>query len=145
MHRLQILRRVFFTLAALMLPIAASALDASSTVKVTPLLKTTSSWDSKPIVYPSGTAEVTGLLIEIAPGAETGWHEHPVASFAYILSGTLEVTRRTGEVKLLKAGDALAEVVNTQHNGRAVGDEPVKLVVFYTGAVGTPLTIKHDH
>ena len=142
---MQNIRRVFFTLAALLLPLAASALDASATVTVTPLLKSTSSWDGKPIVYPSGSAEVTGLLIEIAPGAETGWHEHPVPSFAYILSGTLEVTQQNGEVKRLKAGEALAEVVNTLHNGRAVGDEPVKLVVFYAGAVGTPLTIKHDH
>ncbi|MDD2776834.1 MAG: cupin domain-containing protein [Gallionella sp.] len=106
-------------------------------------MKTTQSWDGKPIVYPTGQAEITGLLIEVAPGKETGWHEHPVPSFAWIISGTLEITRQDGQVKRLQAGDALAEVIDTLHNGRNVGTDVVKLVVFYTGAVGTPLTIKH--
>jgi hypothetical protein len=43
-------------------------------------------------------------------------------------------------VKRLEAGDALAEVVNTTHNGRNVGDVPVRLVVFYAGAAGQGLT-----
>lgn len=121
----------------------AYALDNSTGVTVMPLLKTTQSWDGKPIVYPTGQAEITGLLIEVAPGKETGWHEHPVPSFAWIISGTLEITRQDGQVKRLQAGDALAEVIDTLHNGRNVGTDPVKLVVFYTGAVGKALTIKH--
>jgi hypothetical protein len=31
------------------------------------------------------------------------------------------------------------------HNGRAVGDVPVKLAVFYAGAVGQALTTKEAH
>lgn len=120
----------------------AYCLDASAAVQVTPVLKAQNSWDGKPILYPTGKAEVTGLLIEIAPGAETGWHMHPVASFALVLEGELEVQLKNGEVKRLKAGDALAEVVNTWHNGRNLGAVPVKLVVFYTGAAGQPLTVK---
>ncbi len=136
------LRFIVFTLALLM-PLGAHALDNSAGVKVTPLLKTTRSWNGKPIVYPEGQAEITGLLVEIAPGAETGWHEHPVPSFAMVLEGTLEITLKSGEVKRLQSGDALAEVVDTPHNGRNVGTKPVKIVVFYAGAVGKPLTIKH--
>ncbi len=134
-----------FATFALMLVCAFNsfALDNSTGIIVTPLIKTTQSWDGKPIVYPTGQAEITGLLIEIAPGKETGWHEHPVPSFAWIISGTLEVTRKEGQVVRLKAGDALAEVIDTLHNGRNVGSDAVKLVVFYTGAVGKPLTIKH--
>ena len=113
--------RMFAATCALMLPLAASALDASATVKVTPLMKTTTSWDGKQIVYPAGQGEVTGIIVEIAPGGTTGWHEHPVPSFAYILEGELEVTRASGEVKILKAGETLAEVVNTLHNGRSLG------------------------
>lgn len=119
------------------------ALDASSAVKVTPLLKTSSSWDGQQIIYPEGQGEVTALVIELAADGETGWHEHPVPSFAYILEGDLEVTRRDGSVKILKPGDALAEVVNTYHNGRALNGKPVKLVVFYTSAIGKTLTIAH--
>jgi quercetin dioxygenase-like cupin family protein len=122
----------------------ARALDPSADVRATPLLKTTTSWNGQALAYPSGPAEVTGLLIEIAPGAETGWHLHPVASLAMVLEGELEVRLESGEVKRVKAGDAFAEVVNTLHNGRNVGSTPVKLVVFYTGAVGQQLTVKKD-
>ena len=135
-------RVVILVAMCLSFPLDALALDKSAAVKVTQLLKTTNSWDGKPIVYPDGKAEITGLLVEIAPGAETGWHLHPVPSFGMVLEGTLEATLKGGRVKQLQAGDVLAEVVNTSHNGRNVGNIPVKLVVFYAGAVGQSLTIK---
>jgi quercetin dioxygenase-like cupin family protein len=122
---------------------SASAIDNSAAVKVTPLLKTTQSWDGKPIVYPQGQAEVTALIVEIAAGARTGWHEHPVPSFAYVLEGTLEVTRGTGEIKRLQAGDVLAEVVDTLHNGQAMDGKSVKLLVVYAGAAEKKLTVAH--
>ncbi len=135
--------RTVFATTILLLALPVHALDATSAVTVTPLLKTTTTWDGQPIVYPEGQGEVTAFIIELAANGETGWHEHPVPSFAYILQGELEVTRRDGSVKRLKPGEALAEVVNTFHNGRALNDQPVKLVVFYTGAVGKKLTIPH--
>jgi quercetin dioxygenase-like cupin family protein len=128
-------------LALVCLP-SAWALDPSATVKVSTLLKAGSSWDGKPLSYPSGRAEVTGMLIEIAPGAETGWHQHTVPSFAMVLEGELEVRLKDGSTKRLGTGQAMAEVVNTLHNGRNVGSAPVKLVVFYTGAAGSALTVK---
>ncbi|MGE5319814.1 MAG: cupin domain-containing protein [Hyphomicrobiaceae bacterium] len=120
----------------------ATALDASNGVRVTPLAKETTSWDGKPIVFPKGKAEMTALLVEIAPGAETGWHCHVVPNFAYMLEGTLQLTLDDGRVKLLKAGDALSEVVNRSHNGRNIGTTPVRLVVFYAGTTGTPLSVE---
>lgn len=120
----------------------AMALDATTGVRVTRLAKETSSWDGKPIAYPAGTAEMTALLVEIAPGAQTGWHCHLVPNFAYMLEGKLELTLDDGRVRLLNAGDALSEVVNRSHNGRNVGSAPVKLVVFYAGATGTPLSVE---
>ena len=122
----------------------ALAFETSSTLKVTPLLKTTTTWEGAPIAYPTGQAEITGLMIEIAPGGETGWHSHPVPSFGMILEGKLAVTLKDGRVKEIKAGEALAEVIDTVHNGRVVGDTPVKLIVFYAGSVGQPLTIASE-
>ena len=137
--------RLHFLALATMLAWAqtASALDNSAAVKVTPLLKTSTSWDGKPLVYPQGPAEVTALIVEIAAGGQTGWHEHSVPSFAYVLEGTLEVTQGNGATRLLHAGDTLPEVVQTLHNGRALGDKPVKLFVLYTGTVNQPLTFAH--
>jgi quercetin dioxygenase-like cupin family protein len=120
----------------------AIALEQSASVKVTRLLQSPTSWNGAALAYPSGQAEVTAMLIEIAPGAETGWHLHPVASFAYILEGELEVSLKDGSKKHLEAGQALAEVVNTLHNGRNVGKGPLKLVVFYAGASSSTLTVK---
>ena len=128
---------------SLFVPIVGHALDSSPAVKVTPLLKMRTSWDGKPIVFPAGQAEVTALIVEIAADAQTGWHEHPVPSFAYVLEGSLEVKRKTGEIAVLHAGDVLPEVVNTFHNGRSLEGKPVRLMVIYAGAVGTPLTIAH--
>ena len=128
-------------IVAALLPFAASAIEPSSTVKVTPLLKTTQSWNGAPIKYPEGQAEFTSLMVEIAPGGETSWHEHPVPSFGMLLEGTLEISLTDGRKKLMKAGEALAEVIATPHNGRNVGTTPVKLIVFYAGAVDQKLTV----
>jgi quercetin dioxygenase-like cupin family protein len=129
--------------AALLLfaPIVVFAIDENPAVKVTQLLKTTSSWDGKQIVYPEGQAEVTALLVEIAPGESTGWHQHPVPSFAFLLEGTLEITLTDGRAKRMEPGDALPEVTDTMHMGRALSKTPVKIVVFYAGSAGKALTI----
>ncbi|MBY0417065.1 MAG: cupin domain-containing protein [Pararheinheimera sp.] len=112
------------------------AIETSSAVKVTPVLKTSQSWDGALLKYPQGQAEITGIRIEIAPGGETGWHLHAVPSFGVVLQGQLEITLRNGKKNVVKAGDALAEVVNTAHSGKNIGTEPVQLLIFYAGAVG---------
>ena len=134
-------RTALICMAAALLPFAANAIEPSATVKVTPLLKTKQSWNGAPIKYPEGQAEISALMIEIAPGGETNWHEHPVPSFGMLLEGTLEISLPDGKKKLMKAGEALAEVIATPHNGRNVGTTPVKLIVFYAGAVDKQLTV----
>jgi quercetin dioxygenase-like cupin family protein len=90
---------------------SAPAFEAKAPLKVRPLLTTTKTWEGAPIVYPQGQPEISGLIIELAPGAETGWHSHPVPSFAFILEGTLEVQLKDGRSKRLQAGEALVEVI----------------------------------
>ena len=136
-------RKILGALLVLTLALPAAAIEASSTVRVTPLLRTAQSWDGKPIAYPAGAGEAVMLIVEIAPGGQTGWHEHGVPSFAYVLQGELEVRLADGRKNRLVAGDALAEVVGVLHNGRVVGDVPVRLVVFYTAGEGRPLTVAH--
>jgi quercetin dioxygenase-like cupin family protein len=135
--------KIIYTITIMLVFISeAYSLEESASIKATTILKTETSWDGQPIEYPSGKAEITGILVEIAPGGETGWHLHSAPSFGMILEGELEVELKTGAVKHLKPGEALAEVVNTLHNGRNVGSVPVKLVVFYAGAVGQKLSTK---
>lgn len=114
---------------------------ADEPVTSTQLLQTSTAWNNQPIEYPeTESAQITALHIEFAPGSETAFHRHPVASLAYIMSGELEVTIKDGETKIFRTGDAFAEVVNTWHYGKNVGDEPVRLVVFYIGEEGVKLT-----
>jgi quercetin dioxygenase-like cupin family protein len=134
--------RAFFVLLFMTLSLPVFGEDVISPIRAKQILKTSTSWNQAPLAYPTGTPEVTGLTIEIAPGAETGWHLHPMPCLAVILQGTLEVSLKDGQVKHLVAGDMLAEVVNTLHNGRNVGTDPVKLAVFFLGAQGQTLTVK---
>ena len=120
----------------------ALALEASESIKATPILKTGETWIGQDIVYPGGEAEMSGVVIEMAPGGETGWHRHPVPSVGYVMAGELEVRFKNGEVKRLVAGEAAAEAVDVLHNGVNVGDVPVKLVIFYGGTPGIKLTIR---
>lgn len=81
-----------------------------------------------------------GLAIEIAPGTETHWHSHPVPSFAYVVAGTLEVKLSSGIAKRFRPGEAFAEVIDVTHQGRNVGPDWVKLIVFYASTRGLPIT-----
>ena len=96
-------------------------------------LSTTKTWDGAPIHYPSGAAKVTGAIHTIPPGVETGWHLHPVPCFAFVLEGELVVELKDGRTKNLKAGDTLAEVIGTLHNGKNTGKVPLKIAIFYIG------------
>lgn len=94
------------------------------------------------ISYPAtDKAEVTAMLVELAPGMKTGWHKHPVPVYAYLLSGELMVELEGGKNIHYKTGDAIIEVVNTLHNGVNSGTVPARLVVFYTGIQGQPNVI----
>lgn len=135
---------VFCAIGLLLFQQAAFSIEPSTAVKITPVLKTENSWDGSPVIYPKGQAEITGMLVEIAPGSETGWHLHPAPSFAFVLEGELAVQLKDGQVKKLNAGEAFAEVVNVLHNGRNIGAVPVKLVVFYAGVVGQKISVKEN-
>jgi len=118
------------------------AIEPSEKVKVTPVLKTQNNWYGDAIVYPQGQAEVTVVVVELAPGGETGWHYHPAPSVGMLLEGEIEVEFEEGEIKHLAAGEAAAEAVNVLHNGHNRGEVPAKLVVIYTGTTDLPLTVQ---
>lgn len=112
-------------------------------VKVTPLLKTETTTSGDAIQYPHiDDPEVQTLLVEIPPGGETGWHIHPFPAYAYILSGQIEVEQADGAKRLFKAGDSFAEMVERPHDGRVVGDQPVRILMIVTGEKGKPISVR---
>lgn len=139
LHRFLSLLAASVALSACALPQPSAS--PSAPIQARTLMETLSSWDGKGLQYPAGIPKVTALEIVVAPGADTGWHLHPVPSLAYILEGSLEISLKDGSSRRVSAGQAVAEVVNTVHLGRNPGDRPTRLVVFYLGTTELPLTI----
>ena len=112
-------------------------------ISAEPLLQATESWDGGGIAYPEGQAEITSVLLRIEEDQEPPFHCHPVPTMGYVLRGTVEIETGDGKRKVLGPGVPLVEVMNTVHRGRAI-DGPVEIIVFYAGAVGTPVTVIPD-
>ncbi len=143
MNKLFIGFALFFSIT--LVPVFAKEPSASEgyrqEIQIAPLLRTTMDAAGQPLAYPkTEQPQVTAVLVEIPPGAQTGWHKHPYPCFAYVLSGFLTVEMEGGKVHELTAGQAMAESVNVMHNGKNLGTEPVKLVMFVMGEREKPFT-----
>jgi quercetin dioxygenase-like cupin family protein len=109
---------------------------------VSTLLQTAVNSLGQPIEYPrDGVPEVTAFLVEMAPGEETGWHQHPVPLLGYILEGQLTVHQVSGETRTVRAGQVSLESVGVLHNGVNDGTVPVKMIVFAAGLKDVPMTV----
>ena len=123
----------------------AGAADYQGGVSAIVLKKTTLTGNGQKIIYPAtDKAEVTAMLVDVAPGAETGWHSHPIPVYAYVVAGNLDVELVGGQNITYHAGDVIIEIHNALHNGKNRSPEKVRLVVFYTGIEGVPNVIKPD-
>jgi quercetin dioxygenase-like cupin family protein len=112
-------------------------------VRVKTLLRSSTNSIGQTIAYPhDAPAEVSILIVTIPSGKQTGWHRHPVPLFGYILSGEVTVQLNNGEKHTFHQGDALAESVNTLHNGVNEGKEPAQLLIFVAGEKNVPFTKK---
>ncbi len=111
--------------------------------RVKTLAQTTVNSLGQPIAYPQGGApEISALLVEMAPGDELPWHQHPVPLLGYIFSGELTVYQITGEKRTVRAGEVSLESVGVAHRGVNEGTEPCKMIVFVLGLKGVDFTEK---
>ncbi len=111
-------------------------------VEVTELANSSREWDGQTLPrYPSGQPQIKVLKITIPSGVRLPLHWHPVINAAVVLKGALTLELLDGSSHTFHQGEALVEVVNTVHTGRALGTEPVELVVFYAGVEGSPTTV----
>ena len=103
------------------------------------MLKLAADRDSLNVVADQwGVPTSAALLADIAAHLVRQQRSNPEA-FPY---GTYHCVAG-GETKILHPGDAIAESVGVLHNGRNIGDEPVKIVAFFTGEVGNKISIAH--
>jgi quercetin dioxygenase-like cupin family protein len=103
---------------------------------LTPLLSSGTTIIDQPIAYPAGTPKVTGAIVTIPPGGETGWHLHEVPLFVYILEGEVTVDYGEKGVKVVKQGESILEAMNWAHNGMNKTDKPLRILAVYIGADG---------
>lgn len=102
-----------------------------------------SSMTGQPIVLPQGRVEVTVTETVIPVGGMLAAHKHPWPRFAYIQAGRLQVTNlETGTVTIVGAGDVAADAIDQWHEGRNIGEEPVRLLVFDPVPPGQTNTIR---
>ena len=144
------MKRAAFTLVMLLtLPIGAGEIRADDGhgaeklgVTIKELVNSTKEWDGQSLPeYPDGQAEIKVLRIKIPSGVTLPWHYHPVINAAVILKGNLELYLEDGRTKTFGQGEALVEVVNTVHAGKAIGNHDVELIVFYAGSKGQVSTV----
>lgn len=133
------LARILSAAALLSFPLAAiSVAEESVTYQnlLTPLLSSGTTIIDQPIAYPAGTPKVTGAIVTIPPGGETGWHLHEVPLFVYILEGEVTVDYGEKGVKVVKQGESILEAMNWAHNGMNKTDKPLRILAVYMGVDG---------
>lgn len=129
----------------ILLPLAAHGAEAAGSVATAKLLVTTTAGNGQPLRYlKTDKPEVTAMTVEIAVGSETGWHMHAAPAYAYVLAGRLSVELADGKSLGYRQGDAIVAVQNLALKLRNSGDEPLKLVVFYTGEAGRPAVVPSE-
>lgn len=111
---------------------------------LTPLVQGSADVLGAPLAYPEGTPNVTSAIVTIPPGGKTGWHQHEVPLFAYVIEGELTVDYGEKGTKVYRAGEAVLEAVGWPHNGTNTGTVPMKLVAVYMGGGSKTNTVKVD-
>ncbi|MEP6602311.1 MAG: cupin domain-containing protein [Nitrospirota bacterium] len=110
---------------------------AQQAPKVSPVVKATVTATGQKLQYPqTDKPEIESVLIEIAPGGESGRHMHPVTTYVYVLEGTLTVEMDQESPREYAAGSGFLESVNTWHNGKNLGKAPVKVLVVFVSEEG---------
>ena len=121
--------------------LVASADRGATRDTVTSLLSTGQTILSQPIAYPTQSpAKIVSAIVTMLPGEETGWHQHDVPMFGYILEGEVTVTYAGKGTHVYRQGDALMEAINIPHNGRNTGKIPARILAVFMGADGVPDT-----
>jgi len=97
----------------------------------------------------AGTVPIvlTGKIVELEAGGQTGRQRHLVLSYIYVLEGTLTTTSEGGPVGVAGVqyhtkGQSYMDVVGVWHNHMNTGQTPVKYLLLLIGTPGGPTTEK---
>lgn len=90
---------------------------------------------------------LTGKIVEIEPGGQTGRQRHLVPSYIFVLEGTLTTMSEGGPVGVAgaqyhAAGQSYMDAVGVWHNHMNSGPTPVRYLLLLIGTPGGPTTQK---
>lgn len=117
-------------------PTAVPALPETYATLLTPLFTGKLTIIGQEIAYPAGAPHVSGSIVTIAPGAQTGWHSHSVPLFVYVLEGTVTIDYGSKGIRAAGPGSSFIEAMNWPHNATNHGDMPVRILAVYIGEEG---------
>jgi quercetin dioxygenase-like cupin family protein len=118
---------------------------AQQAPKVSPVVKATATATGQKLQYPqTDKPEIESVLVEMAPGGESGRHMHPVPTYVYVVEGTLTVEMDHGSPREYAAGSGFLESVNAWHNGKNLGQAPVKFLVVFVSEEGKKNLIRAE-
>jgi 4-carboxymuconolactone decarboxylase len=83
--------------------------------------------------------ETVVMRVQLAPGAQVGWHTHPGEEISYLTEGTVTLMIAGQAPRTISAGQALVVPAGTVHNARNDGTVPAGLVAVYVVEKGRPL------
>ena len=132
---------VFMVMSVVSLPLA----WAQQGLQATPVLNASTTIGGQKIAFPkTDKPAMASILVEIAPGGETGRHMHPVPTYVHVLEGTLTVEMEDKSIHEFQVGQAFLEVVNMWHNGKNMGNAPLKFLVVFATEEGKVNLIRPD-
>jgi quercetin dioxygenase-like cupin family protein len=84
---------------------------------------------------------LTGQIVTIEPGGQTGRQRHNVPSYVYVLEGTLTTNSMGGPVGVAGAqyhaeGQSYMDAVGVWHNHTNTGQTPVKYLLLLISTPG---------
>ena len=135
--------------AALGLAACASAPDAGpppGTAPVsTPILTTTETMSDQPIALPQGAVALVASRTDIGRNGRIPIHKHLWPRFVFVEKGWIElINHDAGITRAYGPGDVVVEPVGQWHEGRAMGGDPARLIVYDTMPPGKSNVVLKD-
>ena len=104
---------------------------AAPRANITVVNRASTTITGQPLALPPAPWEAVMSVSDLPPGGALPMHKHPWPRYAYVERGRLSVTyEAAGLTREFGPGEAVVEAIDQWHEGRVVGTEPVRLILF---------------
>jgi quercetin dioxygenase-like cupin family protein len=110
---------------------ATTTQSSASRANVTVAARASTTITGQPTGMPPAPFEAVISVTDLPPGGVLPMHKHPWPRYVYVDRGRISVTyEAAGLTREFGAGEGVIEAIDQWHEGRVVGSEPVRLVLF---------------